>query len=54
MRPLESELSVLLRVIQGAGRELMHESTHCACFGLQAPVGQPLSVWMPGYFNAAA
>ncbi|MGA3985506.1 hypothetical protein ACI2TK_04645 [Ralstonia nicotianae] len=54
MRSLESELSVLLRAIQGAGRELMHESRHCACFGLQAHVGLTLPGWMLGYFNAAA
>lgn len=54
MRTMESESSVLLRAIQGAGREMLHESRHCARFGLQAHVGQPLPGWMLGYFNAAA
>lgn len=54
MRPMESESSVLPRAIHEADHELLHESTHCVRFGLQAHVGRPLPGGMPGYFNAAA
>jgi len=54
MRLMESELSVLLRVIQVAGREPLDDSAHYARFGFLAHTGLQLPGGMPGRINTAA
>ena len=54
MRLTESELSVLLRAIQAAGREPLDDSAHYARFDFQPYAGLQRPGGMFGRFNAAA
>ncbi|MCT8875915.1 hypothetical protein [Shewanella xiamenensis] len=54
MRLMESELSVLPRALQEAGRESLDDSAHCVRFDFQPHAGLHLPGRMLGSINAAA
>lgn len=54
VRLMESELSVLLRAIQAAGRKPLDDSAHYARFGFLAHAGLQLPGGMPDRVNTAA
>lgn len=53
MRLMESELSVLPRALQAAGREPLDDSAHYARFDFLAHAGLQLPGGMPGRINTA-